>query len=164
VAERLGENLSVPSRFPFYRTPIPEMPSRSTDVTIVVAEDDPDDRMLAEEALEEAGISNPVVWVKDGVELLQWLGENREGRVIVLLDINMPRMDGHEALEKIRERERGAVVVVMLTTSDQEEDVVRSYDLGVNSYLRKPLDPEDFSALATRFKNYWLKQSTLPGR
>lgn len=136
----------------------------SQDVKIIVAEDDPDDRLLAEEALEEAGITNPVEWVKDGVELLDWLRTNDEGRVIVLLDINMPRMDGHEALEKIREREDGSVVVVVLTTSAQEEDVMRSYDLGVNSYLRKPLDPDDFTTLASRFGNYWLGQSELPSR
>jgi len=138
--------------------------AHSQDVTIVVAEDDPDDRLLAEEALEQAGITNPVEWVKDGVELLDWLQENDEGRVIVLLDINMPRMDGHEALQRIRERERGGVVVVMLTTSTQEEDIVRSYDLGVNSYLRKPLDPDDFTTLAERFGHYWLGESALPGR
>lgn len=134
------------------------------DVAIVVAEDDPDDRLLAEEALEEAGITNRVVWVKDGVELLDWLGENEQGQVIVLLDINMPRMDGHEALRLIREREKGSVVVVMLTTSAQEEDVVRSYDLGVNSYMRKPLDPDDFVALAYKFGAYWLDGSELPVR
>jgi two-component system response regulator len=138
--------------------------AHSQDVTIVVAEDDPDDRLLAEEALDDAGITNPVVWVKDGVELLDWLRVNDEGRVIVLLDINMPRMDGHEALQKIRQRERGSVVVVMLTTSSQEEDVVRSYDLGVNSYLRKPLDRDDFTSLAERFGGYWLGQSSLPKR
>jgi CheY-like chemotaxis protein len=136
----------------------------SQDVTIVVAEDDPDDRLLAEEALEEAGIENPVVWVKDGVDLLEWLRENKKGRVIVLLDINMPRMDGHEALEKLREQESGSVIVVMLTTSAQEEDVIRSYDLGVNSYLRKPLDPDDFTQLAQRFGDYWLVQNELPSR
>lgn len=134
------------------------------DVTIVVAEDDPDDRLLAEEALEEAGIMNRVEWVKDGVELLDWLRENNQGRVIVLLDINMPRMDGHEALRKIRQREKGSVVVVMLTTSSQEEDVVRSYNLGVNSYLRKPLDPDDFVDLAYKFGAYWLDGSELPVR
>jgi len=138
--------------------------AHSQDVTIVVAEDDPDDRLLAEEALEQAGVTNTVEWVKDGVELLDWLRANDEGRVIVLLDINMPRMDGHEALQKIRERERGSVVVVMLTTSAQEEDVIRGYDLGVNSYLRKPLDPADFTTLAQRFGSYWLGQSELPGR
>lgn len=138
--------------------------AHSRDVTIVVAEDDPDDRMLAEEALEQAGITNPVEWVKDGVELLDWLQVNDEGRVIVLLDINMPRMDGHEALQKLRERERGSVVVVMLTTSTQEEDVVRSYGLGVNSYLRKPLNPDDFATLAERFGHYWLGESQLPSR
>lgn len=138
--------------------------AHSQDVTIVVAEDDPDDRLLAEEALKDAGITNPVVWVGDGVELLEWLRSNDEGRVIVLLDINMPKMDGHEAVQKIRERERGSVVVVMLTTSAQEEDVVRGYDLGVNSYLRKPLDPDDFAALAERFGTYWLGQNELPAR
>ena len=134
------------------------------DVTIVVADDDPDDRLLAEEALEQAGITNPVEWVKDGVELLDWLKNNDEGRVVVLLDINMPRMDGYEALKKIREREQGSVIVVMLTTSAQEEDVLRGYDLGVNSYLRKPLDPDDFTVLAKRFGNYWLGQSEIPVR
>jgi two-component system, response regulator len=138
--------------------------AHSQDVTIVVAEDDPDDRFLAEEALEQAGITNRVEWVQNGVELLDWLRENDEGRVVVLLDINMPKMDGHEALRKIRERENGSVVVIMLTTSAQEEDVVRSYNLGVNSYLRKPLDPDDFTALAERFGHYWLGQTELPTR
>lgn len=144
--------------------PTVEMLSRTQDVTIVVAEDDPDDRLLAEEALEEAGLLEKVAWVEDGVELLEWLQQNDAGRTIVLLDINMPRMDGHEALVEIRKREKGSVVVVMLTTSSQEEDVLRSYDLGVNSYLRKPLESEDFTALIRGFGDYWLRQSQLPSR
>ena len=140
------------------------MLTSTQDVTIVVAEDDPDDRLLAEEALEQAGITNPVEWVQNGVELLDWLRENEHGRVIVLLDINMPKMDGHEALKRIRETEKGSVIVVMLTTSSQEEDIVRSYDLGVNSYLRKPLDPDDFVNLAYKFGAYWLDGSELPVR
>jgi CheY-like chemotaxis protein len=136
----------------------------SQDITIVLAEDDPDDRLLAEEALEEAGINNPVVWVKDGVELIDWLAANEDDPVIVLLDLNMPRMNGHEALEKIRAEQQGAVIVVALTTSSQEEDIVRSYNNGVNSYLRKPLKAEDFTVLARSLGDYWLAHNQHPLR
>jgi two-component system, response regulator len=133
-------------------------------ITIVLAEDDPDDRLLAEEALEEAGISNPVVWVKDGVDLMDWLKDHEDTSAIVLLDLNMPRMNGHEALESIREKYQGSVVVVVLTTSAQEEDIMRSYNKGVNSYLRKPLRAEDFAVLARSFGDYWLKHNQHPVR
>ena len=104
-----------------------------------------------------------ISFAQDGLEAIEQL-EAMPDIDVVLTDINMPRMDGHEALQKIRERESGSVVVVMLTTSSQEEDVMRGYNLGVNSYLRKPLDPDDFTTLAERFGNYWLRQSELPAR
>src|SRR5918995_7101759 len=107
-------------------------------ITILMADDDPDDRQLTLEAFEEAKLANDLRFVEDGVELLDYL--NRRGKYadpassprpsIILLDLNMPRKDGREALEEIKSDPRfRAIRVIVLTTSKAEEDVVRSYDL-----------------------------------
>ncbi|NNM32461.1 MAG: response regulator, partial [Gemmatimonadetes bacterium] len=123
-----------------------QSPTRS--VTILMADDDPDDRLMAQEALEEARLTNEIRFVSDGEELMDYLHRRnayadpasspRPG--LILLDLNMPRMDGREALTEIKSDPRlRSIPVVMLTTSQAHADIVRSYDLGVNSFITKPV-------------------------
>jgi two-component system response regulator len=120
-----------------------------TDGIILLVDDNPDDEALTLRALRKHHIANPVVVAHDGVEALEWLfGEGahagRDTTVqprVVLLDLNMPRMSGLEALQRIRSDPRTQLVpVVVLTSSKQDEDMVSSYSLGANSYVRKPVD------------------------
>jgi CheY-like chemotaxis protein len=113
-------------------------------ITILIADDDPEDRMLAEDALKEGRLVNDVRFVEDGEELLEYLQhrgkfedpESSPRPGMILLDLNMPRMDGREALKVIKQDpELRRIPVVVLTTSKAEEDIYRSYDLGVNSFI-----------------------------
>lgn len=132
-------------------------------VTIVVADDDEDDRMLALDAIREARLTDRVQMVGDGVELLEYLraafgaGQAPDPH-LVLLDLNMPRMDGRQALQEIkRDPLLRAIPVVVLTTSRSEEDLVRSYDLGANSFMTKPVS---FAGLVDAMKvlgRYWFE-------
>lgn len=140
-------------------------------VTILCADDDEDDRLMTRDALLEGRLSNDLRFVADGVELMDYL--RRRGSFappvaaprpgLILLDLNMPRMDGREALEAIKsDPELRSIPVVVLTTSKAEEDVLRSYDLGVNSFITKPVT---FSALVDVMKvftRYWLQIVELP--
>ncbi len=138
---------------------------------ILMADDDADDRDLAREALEEAHVTNELRFVEDGQELMDYLrheGRYRDERLfprpgIVLLDLNMPRMDGREALEEIKnDPDLRSLPIVVLTTSKEEEDVLRSYELGVNSFVVKPVT---FSGLVNAMKvfaQYWLSIVELP--
>lgn len=138
-------------------------------IPILMADDDPEDRLLARDALETACIENPLYCVEDGEDLLDFL--HRRGRYadaprpgLILLDLNMPRKGGLEALEEIRsDLSLRTIPVVILTTSDDDEDVVRSYDLGVNSFITKPAS---FTALVEAMQTlcrYWLSLVCLPG-
>jgi CheY-like chemotaxis protein len=140
-------------------------------VVILVAEDDDDDFLLTRHALTEARLSNDVRRVHDGEELLDYL--NRRARwtqpadsptpTLILLDLNMPRMDGREALRAIKaDSALRQIPVVVLTTSRAEEDVVRSYATGVNSFIAKPVT---FAALVEAMKvmgRYWFEIVDLP--
>lgn len=117
-------------------------------ITILIADDDPEDRMLAAEALHESRLANDVHFVEDGEELLEYL--HRRGKYtdpdvsprpgLILLDLNMPRKDGREALAEIKaDHDLRRIPVVVLTTSQAETDIYRSYDLGVNSFIVKPV-------------------------
>src|ERR1700678_1496568 len=114
---------------------------------ILMAEDDVDDRMMAKKALVDNFVSNPLVTVNNGVELLEYL--RQKGKYsdpasspkpcFILLDLNMPRMDGREALKLIKADEKlKSIPVVIMTTSKAEEDIVASYNIGANSYITKP--------------------------
>jgi CheY-like chemotaxis protein len=141
---------------------------------ILLVEDNPDDEALTLRALKKNHIANDVVVARDGVEALEWLfGEGahagRDIRVqpqVVLLDLNMPRLSGLDVLRRIRADPRTHTVpVVVLTSSKQDEDVVTSYALGANSYVRKPVDFGEFVEAVKKLGMYWLLlNQTAPAR
>lgn len=145
------------------------MQSKFDDLTILIADDDPDDRMMAREALEESLLVNPMDTVEDGEELLAYL--RKEGKYegkklpgLILLDLNMPRMSGREALEIMRNDERfRSIPVVVLTTSKAEEDIIRTYQLGVNSFITKPVSFDGLVDVMKTLGKYWFQIVELPG-
>ncbi|MEM8897448.1 MAG: response regulator [Bacteroidota bacterium] len=145
----------------------------SKPIVILVAEDDDEDQMLLQEAMEEHKLSNTLKFVSDGEELLDYL--KNEGKFsdkdanpvpgLILLDLNMPRKDGREALAEIKADERLKLIpVVILTTSKAEEDIVRSYQLGVNSFITKPVTFEQLVDVSGTIGKYWFEIVELPGR
>ena len=140
-------------------------------ITILMADDDPDDRMLAREALEEIRLANPIYFVEDGVELMDYLYHRgkyskpndfpRPG--LILLDLNMPRQNGREVLKKIKsDPELRAIPVVVLTTSKAEEDIYRTYDLGASSFITKPVTFDGLVKVMKTLKRYWFGIVELP--
>lgn len=138
-------------------------------VTILLADDDPDDRLLVREAFEENHLLNVVDTVEDGEELMDYL--YRRGKFteiaarpsLILLDLNMPRKSGLEALREIKEDPKlRRLPVVILTTSKAEEDIIRSYDLGVNSFIVKPVTFEALVELIKDLDKYWFQIVELP--
>lgn len=131
--------------------------------TILLAEDSPFDAEMAIDALRDANLLNPVVHVNDGVEALDYLmrrgafADRVEGDPsVVLLDIKMPRMDGLEVLAEMRKDERLRLVpVVILSSSREEADLVRSWDLGVNAYVVKPVDADQFFEAVRTLGRFW---------
>ena len=141
-------------------------------ITILLADDDADDRMMAGEALAESRLANDLRFVEDGEELMDYL--LRRGKyadpassprpAILLLDLNMPRKDGREALEEIkRDPKLRTIRVVVLTTSKAEEDIVRSYDLSAASYITKPVTFSGLVEVIKTLGKYWLEIVELPG-
>lgn len=140
-------------------------------VTILLVEDDPGDQELARRALDESAMENQLFIAEDGEEALDYLyhrgrfedPESSPRPDLILLDLNMPRMDGKQVLEKIRSDENlRTLPVVVLTTSRHEEDVLRSYELGVNSYLTKPADLDELVSLVKALESYWFRLVVLP--
>ena len=140
-------------------------------VAILIAEDDPDDRLLIRKAFEDSRLLNHLHFVEDGEELMDYLHQRgafqdpasapRPG--LILLDLNMPRKDGREALKEIKgDPSLKRIPVVVLTTSKTEEDVVRSYDLGVNSFITKPVKFPAFIEAVKMLGRYWLELVELP--
>lgn len=138
---------------------------------IVVADDDPDDRLLVEAALHEAHVVNPIDFVEDGEELLRYLrrqGEyaglaNRPLPALVLVDINMPRMTGLELLREVRaDAALRWVPVVLLTTSNAEHDVRMAYDLGGNAFITKPSSFDALVEAMSSLARFWLAVASLP--
>lgn len=149
-----------------------EPPHAATPVTILMADDDPDDRELTQEALEDSRLGNELHFVVDGEELMDYL--HRRGDYehlrdeplpgVILLDLNMPRMDGREALREIKADPRlRQIPVIVLTTSKAEEDIVRSYELGANSYISKPVTFRNLVETMNTLGRYWLQIVELPG-
>ena len=135
-----------------------------TNIVIVLVEDNEDDQTLATRALERAGVTNQVVVLEDGVQALSFFEEagrpgstDSERTYLVLLDLKLPRVGGLEVLRRLREDPRTRrIPVVVLTSSDEERDLVESYDLGANSYIRKPVDFAQFSEVIVQLGYYWL--------
>ncbi|HWY25235.1 MAG TPA: response regulator [Nevskia sp.] len=137
---------------------------------IVVADDDPAHRLLTVKAFERSRLRNPVKQVQDGEELLDYLlgtgaysGGPPSQAMIILLDLNMPRKGGLEALAEIKNHPLlRRIPVVILTTSEEEKDVARCYDLGANSFISKPVDFAEFSRVVQQLGDYWLELVTTP--
>ena len=142
-------------------------------ITILMADDDPDDRMLTKEAWEENRLANRLDFVNDGEELMDYL--YRRGKFahlannplpgLILLDLNMPKKDGREALREIKSNSKlKHIPIVVLTTSKAEEDILRSYDIGVNSFITKPVTFEALVEVVKTIANYWLRIVEVPNK
>lgn len=131
---------------------------------ILLIEDNPDDEVLTLRALKKNNILNEVVVAHDGVEALEYLFGSREvDPQIVLLDLKLPRVDGLEVLRKIRGNERTKyLAVVVLTSSKEEQDIVESYALGANAYVRKPVGFADFNEAVKTLGLFWLLLNETP--
>jgi two-component system response regulator len=138
--------------------------------SILLAEDSPADAELAIDALREANLVNPIVHVLDGTEALDYLlrrgahaGRTDEDPAVVLLDIKMPRMDGLEVLREMRANESlKRMPVVVLTSSREESDLARSWDLGVNAYVVKPVDSDQFFNAVKTLGRFWAVLNETP--
>ena len=143
-------------------------PGDSPPVEILLVEDNPGDYRLTQEALREGKVYNNLYWAQDGVEALEFL--RQRGRYsdvprpdIVLLDLNLPKKDGREVLQDIKNDEKlKRIPVVILTTSKAEEDVLKSYNLHANCYVTKPVDLEQFIVVVKSIDMFWLTVVTLP--
>jgi CheY-like chemotaxis protein len=147
------------------------MKDRAKPITILMADDDADDRRLTQEALEEGRLINEVCFVNNGEELMDYL--RRQGKFappaetprpgLILLDLNMPRKDGRTVLQEIKsDPDLRQIPVVVLTTSKSDEDVFKSYDLGVNSYIVKPVTFEALVDILQTLEKYWFEIVELP--
>jgi CheY-like chemotaxis protein len=144
--------------------------AKKDSVVILMADDDDDDFLLTKKALKESKLLNTLVRVKDGEELLEYL--QRKGDYadvatlrpgVILLDLNMPRKDGREALREIKsDPNLNDIPVVVFTTSKAEEDIYRSYQLGVNSFITKPVTFDNLLRVMTALGKYWFEIVELP--
>lgn len=141
---------------------------RTIPIEILLVEDNAGDARLAKEALRDAKVRNNLSWVPDGVEALAYL--RREGRYdkaarpdIILLDLNLPRKDGREVLSEIKAADRlKRIPVVILTTSQAEEDIHKAYQLNANCYISKPVDLDHFIKVVKAIEDFWLTIVKLP--
>jgi two-component system, response regulator len=149
------------------------MSKYATPITILYADDDAEDRMLVKDAWNESRVANEMAFVEDGEELMDHL--HRRGKYaelagsplpgLILLDLNMPRKDGREALKEIKADPRlRSIPIVILTTSKAEEDIFRAYDLGVNSFIVKPVTFQSLVDLTLALNKYWFEIVELPSR
>lgn len=146
------------------------MVSNADVITILMADDDDDDFMLTQKALKESKLLNNLIRVRDGEELIDYLlgRGNYEGTIterpgVILLDLNMPRKDGREALKEIKSNpEINDIPVVVFTTSKAEEDIYKSYKLGVNSFITKPVTFDKLISTMTSLGKYWFEIVELP--
>lgn len=140
-------------------------------ITILMADDDPDDRLLTKEAFEENRLANDLRFVEDGAELMDYL--HRRGRYadpstspepgLILLDLNMPKMDGRECLAEIKKTPGlRRIPVVIMTTSAAEEDMLSSYENGANTFIRKPIAFLELVRVIGSLDNYWFCIADLP--
>lgn len=140
-------------------------------VDILLVEDTPADAELTIRALRKANLANHLVWVKDGQEALDFIymtgayeGRSNRRPKLVLLDLKLPKLDGIDVLRRIkRDSNTSAIPVVMLTSSNEERDIVETYALGVNSYLVKPVDFQKLGEQVVSAGLYWLVANRVPG-
>jgi CheY-like chemotaxis protein len=138
-----------------------------SDTLILLVEDDPDHEVLAIRALRKANVVNEITVARDGAEALEYLAGVATGAnpapQLILLDLKLPKIDGLEVLRSIRATDKTAILpVVVLTSSDEERDIVASYRLGVNSYIRKPVNFTDFAEATRQLGMYWLLLNQCP--
>jgi CheY-like chemotaxis protein len=147
------------------------MKNHGEPITILMADDDADDRRLTRDALEESRLANDLRFVENGEELLDYL--RHQGKYanteeaprpgLILLDLNMPRKDGRTALKEMKaDPDLRQIPVTVLTTSKADEDIFRSYDLGVNSYIVKPVTFEALVDILQTLEKYWFEIVELP--
>ena len=137
-------------------------------VEMLLVEDNPGDARLAIEALKDAKVHNNLSWVQDGVEAMTFL--RREGAYsdaprpdVILLDLNLPKKDGREVLAEVKaDKDLRSIPVVILTVSGAEEDIVKTYNLHANCYIRKPIDLDQFIEVVKAIKDFWLSIVILP--
>ena len=144
---------------------------KNSSITILVADDDADDRMMIKDAFHESRLANQLMFVNDGEELMDYLGrkdkycdrEKSPRPGLILLDLNMPRKDGREALKEIKaDANLRSIPVVILTTSKAQEDIYRTYDLGVSSFITKPVSFESLVGITRDLGRYWFEIVELP--
>lgn len=144
---------------------------KKREINILLAEDNPQDVEITQEAFERGKLSNKMFVVKDGKEALDFLfheGQYQDAAAyptpdLILLDIKMPKVDGLEVLERIKQdNELKRLPVIVLTVSDREADVIKAYNSGVNSYIVKPVRFSEFLELVSRVKEYWITITKLP--
>ena len=142
------------------------MRERRRHITILCAEDDPEDRMLIEDAMEDSRLVNDLHFVEDGEQLMDYLyhrGKYTELSNVplpglILLDLNMPKKDGREALEEIKaDPDLRRIPIVVLTTSKAEEDILRTYDMGVSGFVVKPVTLETLVSIMKTMSKYWFE-------
>ena len=133
---------------------------------IVLVEDNPDDQTLTLRALKKQNIANEIVVLNDGVEALEYLLDSEKPLPhLLLLDLKLPKLDGLELLRRLRSEPRTQLLpVVVLTSSDEDRDVIEGYRLGANSYIRKPVDFNQFSEAVRQLGLYWLVLNQSPPR
>jgi CheY-like chemotaxis protein len=143
------------------------------EVEIVIVEDNPNDAELVTRVLKKHGMADKSILLKDGVEALEFLfaqgsygGRSVAGvPKVVLLDLKLPKVDGIEVLRRLKADERTrAIPVVALTSSTEQRDLKAAYDLGVNSYVTKPIEFAKFAGIVAELGKYWLEVNTLPSR
>ncbi len=139
-------------------------------ISILMADDDPDDRMLMKQALAENELENVIEFVENGADLMDYLYKRGKYELektfrpgLILLDLNMPKMDGREALRLIKsDPDLRRIPVIVLTTSKAEEDIFQTYDLGVNSFICKPVRFQELVEVTREIGNYWFGTVALP--
>ncbi|MEJ8804483.1 response regulator [Pontibacter sp. H249] len=147
------------------------MSTKKNTIVILIADDDAEDRMLVKDALEESRLKNSINFVENGEELMDYL--HHRGKYadlneyptpgLILLDLNMPKKDGREALKEIKSDDRLKLIpVVVLTTSKAEEDILRTYDLGVSSFITKPVTFTSLVDVMKTLSKYWFEIVELP--
>jgi len=137
-------------------------------ITILLIEDNPGDVRLTQEAFKEGKKNVNLDVVMDGVEAINYLYKkdqysNKESPDLILLDLNLPKMDGREVLEKVKNDDTLRMIpIIVLTTSDADQDILKSYNLHVNCYLNKPVDFDKFFDIIQKIEDFWLTTAILP--